>query len=322
MNAFQDFVLTMSQLPPMPPMCLIFLWARRSSHSVTWLCKELLTMLIMVNLVVIFVGVPANRRRERSRCKSAEVATPARRLLLASPAQARQESRCSDTAASSFAWVGGWVGLRSMRVSCWSLPMPARPEALQQVDPMIEEGGGGCVCWGAARRGWPQWRGGRPSGSATWPAEFQCLTKTLILSLLSITYMLLPGGSGWALSEKWNLLSPHSQTLPLTAEQSHSPQTFKYPLAHFPSFLSLLNVQLSAKGSSLRKQNNSQLALLRAGSLWNWNINISRLQFSWTILDFTSAYNACIDDAGMGWIFCHKPKDEQGDSSSWSHSLV
>ena len=108
MNAFQDFVLTMSQLPPMPPMCLIFLWARRSSHSVTWLCKELLTMLIMVNLVVIFVGVPANRRSERIRCKSAEVATPARRLLFASPAQARQESRCSDTAASSFAWVGGW----------------------------------------------------------------------------------------------------------------------------------------------------------------------------------------------------------------------
>ena len=69
--------------------------------------KELLTMLIMVNLVVIFVGVPANRRRERSRCKSAEVATPARRLRFASPAQARQESRCSDTAASSFAWVGG-----------------------------------------------------------------------------------------------------------------------------------------------------------------------------------------------------------------------
>ena len=64
-------------------------------------------MLIMVNLVVIFVGVPANRRSERIRCKSAEVATPARRLLFASPAQARQESRCSDTAASSFAWVGG-----------------------------------------------------------------------------------------------------------------------------------------------------------------------------------------------------------------------
>ena len=58
------------------------------------LVKELLTMLVMVNLVVIFVGVPANRRRERSRCKSVVVATPARRLLFASPAQARQESRC------------------------------------------------------------------------------------------------------------------------------------------------------------------------------------------------------------------------------------